>query len=132
MLKGKEYFYPYFEHSVRSIAQEKIVFDIGTTCKFRKELKPFKKLFKNNYFALDYHMQSRFGPDSVDVDGSIYCLPFKNDCLDAILCISVLEHLADPFQAAREIHRVLRPGGKAFLSIPFMLAEHSKGGDYGD
>lgn len=132
MLTGKEYFYPYFEQSVRTIAQQKIVIDIGTTTKFRKELKPFRKFFRKNYFALDYQAQFCFGSDNVDIDASIYNLPFKDNALDALLCISVLEHLADPCLAAREIYRVLRPQGKVFLTVPFILAEHSKRGDYED
>ncbi len=132
MLTGREYFYPFFKASVEDIAREAVVLDLGTTSKFRKELAPFRELFSNNYFALDYKPCLDCGLDNVDLNASIYALPLKDNVVGAILCISVFEHLYDPFQAARELLRILRPGGKALLTIPFIYGEHAKGGDYGD
>jgi SAM-dependent methyltransferase len=132
MLTGKEYFYPYFRESVLNISKEKKVIDIGTSSRFQKELEPYKGFFKLNYFALDYKTEIVPGYGNIDIDASIYALPFKDNFIDAILCLSVFEHLCYPFRAAGEIHRVLKPGGKAFLTIPFIFGEHAKDGDYGD
>jgi SAM-dependent methyltransferase len=38
-------------------------------------------------------------------------LPFEPASFDAALLIGVLDHLAEPYRAARELRRVLRPGG---------------------
>jgi SAM-dependent methyltransferase len=38
-------------------------------------------------------------------------LPFEPESFDAALLIDVLDHLAEPYRAARQLHRVLRPGG---------------------
>lgn len=38
--------------------------------------------------------------------------------LDVALCISVLEHLADPDETLRQIVRTLKPGGIALLNVP--------------
>jgi SAM-dependent methyltransferase len=38
--------------------------------------------------------------------------------LDTVLCVSVLEHLWDPFTAVREFHRILRPGGICLINVP--------------
>lgn len=48
----------------------------------------------------------------------------------AVLCLSVLEHTRDPQAALREIHRVLRPGGDAVVSVPWMFEEHMGPRDY--
>jgi glycosyltransferase involved in cell wall biosynthesis len=38
--------------------------------------------------------------------------------LDTILCLNVLEHLADPAAALRNVERTLRPGGTAIVLVP--------------
>jgi len=47
-------------------------------------------------------------------------LPFKGDCFDGIVCNNVLYTLSAPDQlkAAKEFHRVLKPGGRVVLANP--------------
>lgn len=45
-------------------------------------------------------------------------LPFKNESFSHIICTEVLEHLESPFHALKEIHRVLKRNGIAFITIP--------------
>jgi arsenite methyltransferase len=42
-------------------------------------------------------------------------LPFASDSLDAAAVVQVLEYVADVDRALAEIHRVLRPGGRALV-----------------
>jgi len=52
------------------------------------------------------------GADNVSFQvASVYELPFEDNTFDAAFENSMLEHVDDPEKAAREIHRVLRPGG---------------------
>lgn len=62
--------------------------------------------------------------DSTDVLGVAERLPFKDDSFDAVLSLSVLEHVKDPFQAARELMRVLKPGGELMCVAPFLQPLH--------
>ncbi len=41
-----------------------------------------------------------------------------NGCADVVSMFHVLEHLQDPLDAVRRIHRALRPGGIAFIEVP--------------
>ena len=52
--------------------------------------------------------------------GSLLALPFPAARFDRVLCLDVLEHLAyeDQPLALAELHRVLRPGGEALISVP--------------
>ena len=52
--------------------------------------------------------------------GSLTALPYEDAAFDHVLCLDVLEHLAyeDQPRALAEIHRVLRPGGEALISVP--------------
>jgi SAM-dependent methyltransferase len=42
--------------------------------------------------------------------GDAYALPYDDASFDAVFSHCVLQHLADPAAAVREMHRVLRPG----------------------
>ena len=52
------------------------------------------------------------------VKGSAYSLPFPDESIDLIVCSEVLEHLQEYNDAVVEIHRVLKPGGKFYASVP--------------
>lgn len=69
-----------------------------------------------NFEIVDY--------DTTDVLGVGETLPFKDDSFDAVISIAVLEHVRDPFQCAREISRVLKPGGELFCAMPFLQPVH--------
>jgi SAM-dependent methyltransferase len=45
-------------------------------------------------------------------------LPFADAAFDAVLCLDVLEHVADERAILCEIARVLRPGGALIVSVP--------------
>lgn len=47
----------------------------------------------------------------------ITSLVFKNDIYDFVLCNGVAHHTPDPWKAVRELHRVLKPGGKIHISV---------------
>lgn len=69
-----------------------------------------------NYEIVDY--------DTTDVLGVGEKLPFKDNTFDAVISIAVLEHVRDPFICAKEISRVLKPGGEIYCSVPFLQPYH--------
>lgn len=66
----------------------------------------------------------------IDFVGTATNLPFDADTVDLIVTQEVLEHVDDPFMAACEIYRVLKPGGKAFVQLPFIIGYHPCPVDY--
>lgn len=61
------------------------------------------------------------GTDIVVAEGR---LPLADDCVDAVISQSVLEHVKDPFLYVSEIFRVLKPGGKILVDAAFMQPLH--------
>ncbi len=44
---------------------------------------------------------------------------------DGVVCLSVLEHVYDPFAAIAQIHNLLQPGGYLLLHLPFLFRYHA-------
>ncbi len=57
-------------------------------------------------------------------------LPFRDASLNLVVSREVFEHLADPWLAAREVERVLAPGGLLYLQTPFIIGRHAGPDDY--
>ncbi len=51
-------------------------------------------------------------------------LPFQNETFELVVCTSVLEHVVDVTNAVGELKRILRPGGRLWLEIPFLYHFH--------
>jgi ubiquinone/menaquinone biosynthesis C-methylase UbiE len=47
--------------------------------------------------------------------GNASDMPFAGESFDAIICRAAFKNFAEPVQALNEMHRVLRPGGKALI-----------------
>lgn len=71
------------------------------------------------------------GSRAPDVMADIQALPFGGEVFDAVKATEVFEHVPDPAQGLAECRRVLRPGGRLVLSIPFLERIHGDPGDYG-
>jgi SAM-dependent methyltransferase len=65
-----------------------------------------------------------------NIFGDVTQVPLKSECADTIICTEVLEHLENPAACIKEIFRLLRPGGRAFVSVPFMYPVHADPYDF--
>jgi ubiquinone/menaquinone biosynthesis C-methylase UbiE len=67
----------------------------------------------------------------VDLRSDAAKLPIKSNHFKWALCSEVLEHVDEPLSVAAEIFRVLRPGGKAVITVPFLFRLHADPQDIG-
>lgn len=100
--------------------------DIGCGTKPYKDLlTPFVKEHINVDHEGSYHDKS-----NVDLVGTAYQIPVGDQTFDSAMCTAVLEHLEEPELAFRECYRVLKPGGIAIYSVPFIWHIHEEPRDF--
>ena len=56
--------------------------------------------------------------------GNIFQLPFRDATYDRVICSEVMEHVHSYDNAAKELARVTKPGGKLAITIPTATSEH--------
>lgn len=110
---------------VREIATKydrpgKKLIDIGAgDCQYQPY---FQKL---KYFSQDVKNNQQ---QSIDYLGEMKILPSQK--FDYVLCTQVLEHLPEPPKAFQEFYRILKKGGRLFLTTHLAFEEHSAPDDY--
>jgi SAM-dependent methyltransferase len=82
--------------------------------------------------GVEYRIADRVATYSPDVVADLRNMPFDDGTLPSIVCLSVLEHVEDPFRAVSEMHRVLKIGGLCLAHLPFIFPYHAEPGYYGD
>lgn len=78
----------------------------------RAQKEVFQELSNLNYVTADY-----FRPDE-DLKLDLTDLAQPDNSWDALVIYHILEHIPDDKKAMREMYRVLRPGGRAFVQVP--------------
>ena len=87
---------------------------------------PYRELFAR----VSYETSDIKDYDGVDHVCDVTNLSLPDDTFDLVFCSQTLEHVKQPVRALREIHRVLKPGGQAWLSAPLFYEEHSQPADF--
>jgi ubiquinone/menaquinone biosynthesis C-methylase UbiE len=94
--------------------------------------KPYKKLlapYVTEHIGVD-HIETLHNRSNIDLFGTAYNIPAEDESFDSAICTAVLEHLEEPEIALRECFRVLRPGGFAIYSVPFIWHLHEEPRDF--
>lgn len=59
----------------------------------------------------------------VDVKADAQRLPLRSESVDGVVITDVLMYVENPFTAAAEVRRVLKPGGVLYAAEPFLYAQ---------
>lgn len=93
--------------------------------------KPYKHLFHAaEYVGLDIDTTLNREEKDIDFfyDGNHF--PFPGKSFDSLLCSQVFEHVFNPENFLKEMNRVLKIGGKALITVPFVWDEHEQPYDF--
>lgn len=92
---------------------------------------PYRHLFAHCHYATqDWPSSPHEGASRADVVADLRDLPVSDATYDAVVCTEVLEHIATPWEALDELHRVLRPEGLLFVTVPFVGELHEEPHDH--
>lgn len=94
--------------------------------------KPYEKLFKTDvYTGMDIAVTGHEHQTSkIDVFYDGVNFPFPDGHFDSIVCFEVLELVFDHGIFLNEVNRVMKPGGSALFTVPFMWDESEPPYDY--
>lgn len=56
-------------------------------------------------------------PRIISLQGDLQDLDLQDNIFDKIICVSVLEHVENPIKAAKELWRLLKPGGRLLATM---------------
>lgn len=93
---------------------------------------PYRPLFAHaRYVGIDDGRGDvRWDYSGLGISGDLLRLPVRDGVADAVLCTETLEHVTDPGPFVAELARVLRPGGRLYMTAPLSFKEHQQPHDY--
>ena len=95
-------------------------------------VKPYYRMtqkYVKNHIGLD-HINTFHNKDNIDLFGTAYKIPSKSNMFDSAIGTATLEHLEEPEAALRECYRVLKIGGFAIYTVPFIWHLHEEPRDF--
>lgn len=109
-------------HSLRQLASDVDLVIYNTECirAIHNNLSTMK-----NYICSEYYGPHYKSGDMVNglLHEDLMNLSFKDESIDVVLSSDVLEHVPRPYDAHREIWRVLKPNGRHIFTVPFYQTE---------
>jgi SAM-dependent methyltransferase len=92
---------------------------------------PNRELFDHvAYTTVDWEHSVHEDLPAVDITAAADDLPLDDRSFDAALLTQVLEHVAEPREVLAELYRVLRPGGRLYMTAPLVWELHELPFDY--
>jgi len=93
--------------------------------------RPYEHLIASTkYIGLEIDTQAARKINKADIYYKGKRFPFRNKSFDSVMINQVFEHVFNPDQFLQEVSRVLKPGGRLLMTVPFVWDEHEQPQDY--
>lgn len=111
----------FLEMQIKRLTPDQIILDVGAG---RGD---FFQIYKNlKHISLDIYPY----PEVEIVCDLSETVPFLDNRFDCVLLMNVCEHIYEPRKILSSIHKILKPGGKVIISVPFYLKIHQAPFDF--
>jgi SAM-dependent methyltransferase len=115
----------FLQRAARTLTPEHTILDVGSG------LAPYRELFSHTSYTTCDWDQSLYSPEvPPDIVAPADNIPVEDESFDAVLCTEVLEHVPAPWEVLSEFHRIIRPGGAVWITVPFTWPLHEQPHDY--
>lgn len=123
---GRWYITKFVQEIANILPAGSLILDAGAgECAYKKYFSDF------GYESIDLGVgDSEWNYETLDHVGPLHDMPISSGKYDAVLCTQVLEHLEWPRESVCEMFRVLKPGGKLFMTVPMAHEEHQTPYDF--
>jgi SAM-dependent methyltransferase len=111
------------EHYEKRIATKGRVLDIGGRNRESRSARRLRGLGANPDQIVCTDLLPTYNPDLVD---DITATTIEPESFDSIYCDAILEHVTDYEAALENMRKILRPGGEAFIYVPFVYGFHDQ------
>lgn len=112
------------EEFAASLPDNSLVLDAGAGSQI------YASIFaRQSYESADFEQVDKYYKPSTYVC-DLSKIPVEDNRFDAVVFTQVLEHLPEPQVVLAELNRVLKPGGRMFLSAPLFYQEHEQPYDF--
>lgn len=115
----------FFFVQAASLAEGSFILDMGGNKKTKRGF------FNIDSFPVKVIYANLVTEKRPDVQCDAAKISVQSDCFDAVICAEVIEHIPNPYDVLQELFRVLKPGGRLLITVPFLYRMHGDPYDYG-
>lgn len=94
-----------------------------------KPLASLAEKYVSSHVGVD-HAETLHRKDKIDIFAPSHDIPVDDESFDCALCTAVLEHVEEPGQSIAECSRILKCGGVAIYTAPFIWNLHEEPRDF--
>lgn len=106
------------------------VIDLGSGLHVASYHRFFQKRKDMEVAALDVGFENQPSEKSFSIDFEKDTLPYQDNSIDVVLAFNIFEHVYNHATLLKEIHRILKPGGRIIGAVPFLVGYHPDPNDF--